>query len=64
MINPVPQRPKRAVIIGAGFGGLSLGIRLQSLGFDTVIVERLDGPGGRGYQKRTPDGYVLSLIHI
>ena len=28
-----------AIIIGAGFGGLSLGIRLQSLGFDTTIVE-------------------------
>lgn len=61
MENPVPTRPKRAVIIGAGFGGLSLGIRLQSLGFDTLIVERLDGPGGRGYQKRTPDGYVFDM---
>ncbi|WP_027463227.1 phytoene desaturase family protein [Deinococcus ficus] len=59
--NAVPTRPKRAVIIGAGFGGLSLGIRLQSLGLDTVIVERLDGPGGRGYQKRTPDGYVFDM---
>lgn len=59
--NRVPTRPKKAVIIGAGFGGLSLGIRLQSLGFDTVIVERLDGPGGRGYQKRTPDGYVFDM---
>ncbi|RJF69004.1 phytoene desaturase [Deinococcus cavernae] len=55
------QRPRRAVIIGAGFGGLSLGIRLQSLGFDTLILERLDGPGGRGYQKRTPDGYVFDM---
>ena len=59
--NAVPTRPKRAVIVGAGFGGLSLGIRLQSLGFDTLIVERLDGPGGRGYQKRTPDGYVFDM---
>lgn len=59
--NNVPTRPKRAVIIGAGFGGISLGIRLQSLGFDTLIVERLDGPGGRGYQKRTPDGYVFDM---
>ena len=30
---------KRAVVIGAGFGGLAMGIRLQSLGFDTIIVE-------------------------
>ncbi|MFC4425163.1 phytoene desaturase family protein [Deinococcus navajonensis] len=54
-------RRKVAVIIGAGIGGLSLGIRLQSLGFDTTILERLDGPGGRGYQKRTPDGYVFDM---
>ena len=40
---------KTAVIIGSGFGGLSLGIRLQSLGFDTTIVEKLDKPGGRAY---------------
>jgi phytoene desaturase len=38
---------KRAVVIGSGVGGLSLGIRLQSLGFDTTIVEKLAGPGGR-----------------
>lgn len=37
----------RAVIIGAGIGGLALGIRLQSLGCDTVILEQLDSPGGR-----------------
>lgn len=40
---------KKAIIIGSGFGGLSLGIRLQSLGFDTVILEKLDKPGGRAY---------------
>ncbi len=46
--------PRSAVIVGAGFGGLSLGIRLQSLGVQTTIVERLDAPGGRAYQKRVP----------
>ncbi|WP_034387301.1 phytoene desaturase family protein [Deinococcus sp. YIM 77859] len=54
-------RRKQALIIGSGFGGLSLGIRLQSLGFDTTILEKLDGPGGRAYQKRTPDGYVFDM---
>ena len=34
-----------AIIIGAGFGGLSLGIRLQSLGFNTTILEKIDAPG-------------------
>ncbi|SEJ14402.1 phytoene desaturase [Deinococcus reticulitermitis] len=59
---PLPSLTrKRAIIVGAGIGGLSLGIRLQSLGFETTIVERLDGPGGRAYQKRTPDGYVFDM---
>jgi len=42
---------KSAIIIGSGFGGLSLGIRLQSMGFQTTILEKLDKPGGRAYQK-------------
>jgi phytoene desaturase len=56
-----PSRRKTALIIGSGIGGLSLGIRLQSLGFDTTILERLDAPGGRAYQKRTDDGYVFDM---
>lgn len=40
---------KRAIVIGAGFGGLALGIRLQSAGIETVIVEARDRPGGRAY---------------
>jgi phytoene desaturase len=43
---------KRAIIIGSGFGGLSLGIRLQSLGFETTILEALDAPGGRAYVRK------------
>jgi phytoene desaturase len=51
---------KRAIIIGAGFGGLSLGIRLQSLGFATTILEKLDGPGGRAYTRRV-DGFTFDM---
>ncbi len=40
---------KRAAIIGAGYGGLALAIRLQSAGVDTILVEARDKPGGRGY---------------
>ena len=40
---------KTAIVIGAGFGGLALGIRLQSAGVMTTIVEARDKPGGRGY---------------
>lgn len=40
---------KRAAVIGSGFGGLSLAIRLQAAGFDTTILEKRDKPGGRAY---------------
>ena len=39
----------RAAVIGAGFGGLALAIRLQSAGIDTTLVEARDKPGGRAY---------------
>ncbi|MGH6613043.1 phytoene desaturase [Sphingomonas sp.] len=41
--------PRSAIVIGAGFGGLALGIRLQSAGVDTTIVEARDKAGGRAY---------------
>jgi phytoene desaturase len=45
-----PATPLRsAIVIGAGFGGLALAIRLQSAGVQTTIVESRDKPGGRGY---------------
>jgi len=40
---------KTAVVIGAGFGGLALAIRLQSAGIETTLIESRDKPGGRGY---------------
>jgi phytoene desaturase len=40
---------RRAVVIGAGIGGLGLAIRLQSAGIDTTIIEARDKPGGRAY---------------
>jgi phytoene desaturase len=40
---------KRAIVIGSGFGGLALAIRLQSAGVETTIVESRDKPGGRAY---------------
>lgn len=40
---------KHAVVIGAGFGGLALAIRLQAAGIQTTILEKRDKPGGRAY---------------
>jgi len=45
MTSPKP----RAAVIGSGFGGLSLAIRLQSSGFDVTVIEARDKPGGRAY---------------
>ena len=49
---------KKAVIIGAGFGGLALALRLQSAGIATTIVEGRDLPGGRAYVWRK-EGYTF-----
>lgn len=51
---------KQAIVIGAGIGGLAMGIRLQSLGFDTTIVEKLDSPGGRAYVRQV-DGFTFDM---
>lgn len=51
---------RTAIIIGSGFGGLSLGIRLQAMGYDTTILERLDAPGGRAYVIRR-DGFTFDM---
>lgn len=40
---------KKACVIGAGFGGLALAIRLQSAGIETTVVEARDKVGGRAY---------------
>lgn len=51
---------KKAVVIGSGIGGLACAIRLQSLGFDTTIVEKLDAPGGRAYVRRA-EGFTFDM---
>jgi len=51
---------KQAIVIGAGMGGLAMGIRLQSLGFDTTLVEKLDAPGGRAYV-RHQEGFSFDM---
>ena len=49
---------KTACVVGAGFGGLALAIRLQSAGIATTVVEGRDKPGGRAYywEKETDRG--------
>ena len=40
---------RKAVVVGAGFGGLALAIRLQAAGIATTLLEKRDKPGGRAY---------------
>ena len=48
----------KAAVIGAGFGGLALAIRLQSAGIETTVIEARDKPGGRAYYWEK-DGFVF-----
>lgn len=38
---------KKAIIIGAGIGGIATSIRLSVKGYDCLILESSDGPGGK-----------------
>ncbi len=48
--RPDPEDPSaaRAVVIGAGVGGLAAAMRLGAKGYSVTVVDRLDSPGGRG----------------
>ena len=51
---------KTALVIGSGIGGIACAMRLQSLGFDTRLLEKLDAPGGRAYVRRA-DGFTFDM---
>jgi phytoene desaturase len=40
---------RTAAVIGSGFGGLALAVRLQSAGIETTLIEARARPGGRAY---------------
>lgn len=47
-----------AIVIGSGFGGLAAAVRLGARGYSVKVLERLDAPGGRGYQHHV-DGFTF-----
>lgn len=51
---------KKAIIIGAGFGGLSLAIRLQSKGYQVDLFEKNSQPGGHASQLKK-NGYTFDM---
>lgn len=48
-MNVITPTPQTAAVVGSGFGGLALAIRLQAAGVQTTIFEKRDKPGGRAY---------------
>jgi phytoene desaturase len=52
------QGGPRAIVVGAGFGGLAAAIRLRARGWRVTVLEKLDAPGGRAYVHRQ-DGYTF-----
>ena len=59
LTDPGKPRPK-AVVIGAGLGGLSAAMRLGSKGYQVQIIDKLDRLGGRG-SSISKDGYRFDL---
>ncbi len=51
---------KTAIIIGSGFGGLGLGIRLQAAGWQVKILEKSNQIGGHGTVLEK-DGYKFDM---
>jgi phytoene desaturase len=51
---------KSAIVIGSGFGGLSIANRLQSQGFQTTLLEAREKIGGRAYQLQA-SGYTFDM---
>ncbi len=38
---------KKAIVIGSGFGGIAISLRLKKMGYETTIIEKLNDIGGR-----------------
>jgi phytoene desaturase len=50
----------KAIIIGAGIGGLSLAVRLACRGFDVEVFEKNNHPGGHAGQIKS-NGYTFDM---
>ena len=48
LIPVVSENAPKAIVIGAGLGGLSAAMRLGAKGYRVTIIDRLDRLGGRG----------------
>lgn len=51
----------KAIVIGAGFGGIAAALRLRHKGYDVTLLDKQDQLGGRAYQyhRQTPQGTFI-----
>lgn len=54
------SQPSKAIVIGAGLGGLSAAMRLGAKGYQVTVLDRLDRAGGRG-SSITQNGHRFDL---
>ena len=54
------EQMKKIIVIGSGFGGLAIAIRLQSRGFDVTVMEKNEQIGGHSSQL-VRDGYTFDM---
>ncbi|MEM6372217.1 MAG: phytoene desaturase [Pseudomonadota bacterium] len=50
-LDPIDSETRtgnRAIVIGAGLGGLAAAMRLGAKGYKVTVIDKLDVPGGRG----------------
>ena len=47
MTNTPKENGQKALVIGAGFGGIAAALRMRARGYEVTLVDRLDMIGGR-----------------
>jgi phytoene desaturase len=58
MARPMSAGRRRVVVVGAGLGGLSAACHLVGRGYDVMVLERADDPGGRAARLER-DGFIF-----
>ncbi|TIC84164.1 NAD(P)/FAD-dependent oxidoreductase [Nocardioides sp. GY 10127] len=58
-VDPLPPgHGLRAIVVGAGIGGMLASVRLAEAGVEHVVLEKNDGVGGSWYENRYPGAGV------
>jgi phytoene desaturase len=52
--------PKKVIVIGSGFAGLSAACHLAKKGYDVTVLEKNEVPGGRA-RKMEVNGYNFDM---